>query len=506
MKKKKGAHSAYHKLKSVISQIGQSLKQEQSTSNNVKPVAYTEAVDDPSRYTFYMLGVDKEKESKNEAYLTECPSKYASLSMFNDMRDAFKSYLIKKRQLELELQRHNWHLEQMFSNSSNVLNDKITKFGALVGSFNILQIPRKAIEDDIIIFKNIDFVSLADSYSLYLPDQATSELNLNFCLADPVKLSQGLKQLKKQIEFVDYNYNMFYESAMKASFDCFIKHLFFQELQKNSEPEIVSKNVTESVNMITRKLFSKDKKIANAILKKHSENIQNLSEEALVFSTNKEKLAFMVINETLSKACKDFDKQPTYIEALATTIVHLKDMVEIAGSCINDLSFYHAVMQQLHVFFKNVLTYVLRKGILTPQHFNKLLTHYAKTKKLSTIHYTVPAVHPLYDNDTVTSMALFAVRRLSHVQLVHDFMEAKKKELSNIITMMKAKLIYFQNLADKKKCKRSVAKKKILLAVRKSKAKLLKKFNAIRKQYIDLLKMRYEEHYNRNYLWFFSLI
>lgn len=450
--------------------------------------------------------VEEEELEWKYTILKQCSKTEIEVADKDDIHRMLIKYVNQYRNISKSVDIYNNCLADTFP-QGKYLYDQLTPKGAAIGSLNVLNVPVSSIKDDVILMRGLDFASFHQVYFSYNTDNKRENLErLNYCIINPKKLSQLFDTSRIRLESAGYMFDIFKKDAMLKSIKCHIDAFHMNGFKSSNKKCDILDELHKRTKVFRASFSTEGNKMIDAVLFKFFNYYQSSYDMAKFYVENKDRLMQYILHDSLERSCVLFQKSDNYLDALVSVYQELQSTVNTLGNCIHNLTLYHDLVQDIKKFWRIVLTFVLRRGVLSNFHFDMLLSTYAKNRKLSKSELPVKPVEEKYKNSSVYVMALFAVRRLSILQLVHDFFEAKKKELSVIITMAKIDLIHLAKEHIFEDSKKKLKYEKIKKIIKTYKQKLKTMFDNMRKQYLALLKIRLQDVSTRDYTWFPDLI
>ncbi|KNC36585.1 rhoptry-associated protein 1 [Plasmodium falciparum RAJ116] len=297
------------------------------------------------------------------------------------------------------------------------LNDTQCKFGTCIGSFGEHHLRLYEFENDLFKFHpNIDYLTLADGYKLQ-KNHIYELSHVNFCLLNPKTLEEFLK--KKEIkdlmggdDLIKYKEN--FDNFMSISITCHIESLIYDDIEASQDIAAVLK-------------IAKTRKLVYKIYSEIQKNPDELYEKLTWIYDNIYMIKRYYTAYALEGVCSylEHDKSQMYTELhIYNKIV---DSVRYYSSCFKNVIVYNAIISGIHEKIKHFLKLVPRHNFLLDYHFNSIFEKEIKpAKKYSTSH--------IYFDPTVASYAYYNLDRRTMVTIINDYFEAKKKELTVIVS------------------------------------------------------------------------
>nr|ADH84078.1 rhoptry-associated protein 1 [Plasmodium falciparum] len=378
------------------------------------------------------------------------------------------------------------------------LNDTQCKFGTCIGSFGEHHLRLYEFENDLFKFHpNIDYLTLADGYKLQ-KNHIYELSHVNFCLLNPKTLEEFLK--KKEIkdlmggdDLIKYKEN--FDNFMSISITCHIESLIYDDIEASQDIAAVLKIAKSKLHVITSGLSYKARKLVYKIYSEIQKNPDELYEKLTWIYDNIYMIKRYYTAYALEGVCSylEHDKSQMYTELhIYNKIV---DSVRYYSSCFKNVIVYNAIISGIHEKIKHFLKLVPRHNFLLDYHFNSIFEKEIKpAKKYSTSH--------IYFDPTVASYAYYNLDRRTMVTIINDYFEAKKKELTVIVSRMKTDMLSLQNEESKIPNDKSANSKLATRLMKKFKAEIRDFFKEMRIQYAKLINIRYGSHLKKNYFAF----
>lgn len=476
-----------------------SLDADQDTSHT-STVMFTEEKIPMINYHMGVLGVTDENRDYGHIIINLCEDKRVEVSgplTINKMLSEFMS----KRELFYSLEANlNICLANTFERGYK-LQDKTLNKGTLLGTINRLDIPKNFIIRDLAMVPGLEIISDVNSSVTFQFFTTSKEklFELNYCLVHPINLSKILQLSKDTIVASGSDFMSLYNFAMEKSILCHLDAVFNDSGNEISNVERL-KNIKLFIKSLKKGFNRNAKRVLNKTVSMYMSNYTDNISRCKTMEMYRDNFIKYYMLDVLNKTCESFHNEDNYWVALAEVTNYVKALKELIEECLHNLYYYNAIMDKLRKFIKLVMTYILRNGAFSCFHINYLLSQYAKSKKLSQKQLPVAPVPSQYDNNSVYQMALYVVRRLSHLQIVHDFFECKKTDLADVMTRVKTAITQYSHMSKMPQKKKSnTLEKNVLSVIKKYKRILRKKFNEIRLQYLAILKIRYEEQWEKNF-------
>ncbi|SOV24845.1 rhoptry-associated protein 1 [Plasmodium sp. DRC-Itaito] len=443
------------------------------------------------------LSVSSTYKEYPETMLYNCPNN----SYLFDTMESLKGRLVDIRKRETHVattfEQHKECLKKMGLLELE-LNDTKCKYGSCIGSFGENHLRLYEFENDLFKYHpNIDYLTLADGYKLQ-KNHIYELSNVNFCLLNPKTLEEFLK--KKEIkdlmggeDLVKYQEN--FEKFMSISITCHIESLIYDDIEASQDIAAVLKIVKSKLYVITSGLTYKARKLVYKIFSEIQKNPDDIYEKLTWIYDN----IYMFKRYYTSYALQDIC---TYVELDTTPMVtemhiynRIVDYVRYYSSCFKNVIVYNAIMSGIHEKVKHFFKLVPRRNFLLDFHFNSIFEKELKpVRKNSTSH--------VYYDGTVSAYAYYNLDRRTMVSIINDYFEAKKKELTVIVSRMKTDMLSLQNEESKIPNDKSANSKLATRLMRKFKAEIRDFFKEMRIQYAKLINIRYRSHLKKNYFAF----
>ncbi|SPJ12501.1 rhoptry-associated protein 1 [Plasmodium sp. DRC-Itaito] len=378
------------------------------------------------------------------------------------------------------------------------LNDTECKYGTCIGSFGEHHLRLYEFENDLFKFHpNIDYLTLADGYKLQ-KNHIYELSHVNFCLLNPKTLEEFLK--KKEIkdlmggdDLIKYQEN--FDNFMSVSITCYIESLIYDDIEASQDIAAVLKIVKSKLHVITSGLSYKARKLVYKIYNEIQKNPDELYEKLTWIYDNIYMLKRYYTSYALEGICSYLESDKTQIQTELHIYNKIIDSVRYYSSCFKNVIVYNAIISGIHEKIRHFFKLVPRHNFLLNYHFNSIFEKEIKpVKKYSTSH--------VYYDPTVASYAYYNLARRTMVTIINDYFEAKKKELTVIISRMKTDMLSLQNEEAKIPNDNSANSKLATRLMRKFKAEIRDFFKEMRIQYAKLINIRYRSHLKKNYFAF----
>lgn len=444
-----------------------------------------------------LLGVNTEFFRVNEGELSICTEKQFLLKTTNDASRIIRDYSMSRQAYFNEMLLHKRCLRENYLNTG-LLNDGITNKGTIIGTFNRLHLTSDDVVYDLYITPQMDYITMADIYYINALDVTKYILNANYCLMNPIGLSDFLNRSEKNIKEKKI-FKRIYKHAMKKSLLCFIDamlHYSVEEIESYDEQIAFLKR---GVYALIEKLLKKDKELLIEVFKKYMKNIDPNIAIAKKNINLSHRINSIFVDPYIRQACEIFEYMSNYHESLATVTKMFEKQKRIMDGCFQNVYFYQNAVNKMVTFLKKLKGHIQRNSILKKFHFDYLLENSKALAKMSYKNLTSASVDEKYKDISVLQFGLHMVRHFSLGQVVHDFFETKKVEVGAIATRTKAFIFHIQKKYKSEKEKKRMSRS-LNQVLKKETYKLRKIFDKMRKQYISLLKIRYALYTKRNLL------
>ncbi|KOB85674.1 hypothetical protein PFDG_01183 [Plasmodium falciparum Dd2] len=319
------------------------------------------------------------------------------------------------------------------------------------------------------------------------------ELNDTQCKFEEFLKKKEIKDLMGGDDLIKYKEN--FDNFMSISITCHIESLIYDDIEASQDIAAVLKIAKSKLHVITSGLSYKARKLVYKIYSEIQKNPDELYEKLTWIYDNIYMIKRYYTAYALEGVCSylEHDKSQMYTELhIYNKIV---DSVRYYSSCFKNVIVYNAIISGIHEKIKHFLKLVPRHNFLLDYHFNSIFEKEIKpAKKYSTSH--------IYFDPTVASYAYYNLDRRTMVTIINDYFEAKKKELTVIVSRMKTDMLSLQNEESKIPNDKSANSKLATRLMKKFKAEIRDFFKEMRIQYAKLINIRYRSHLKKNYFAF----